>query len=45
MFSQNFNIIGFIARELHLPEIEGVEIVCFFFKSDQNSFCVSKHNF
>jgi len=30
-FSQNFNFIGFAARELHLLEVEGVEIVCFFF--------------
>ncbi len=29
MFSQNFNIIGAVARELHLPKIEGVEIVFF----------------
>jgi hypothetical protein len=39
MFSQNFNIIGFATRELHLSEVEGVEIVCFFLKSSQNSFC------
>jgi hypothetical protein len=38
MFSQNFSIIGFAARELHLPEVEGVEIVCFFLKSSQGSF-------
>jgi hypothetical protein len=30
MFSQNYRIIGFVARELHLPEVEGVETVCFF---------------
>ncbi len=30
MFSKNFSIIEFVARELHLPEVEGVEIVCFF---------------
>jgi hypothetical protein len=29
-FSPNFSIIGFVLRELHLPEVEGVEIVCFF---------------
>jgi hypothetical protein len=29
MFSQNFNIIGFAAKELHLPEVEGVEVVFF----------------
>jgi hypothetical protein len=29
-FSQNFSFIGFAARELHLPEVEGVKIVCFF---------------
>jgi hypothetical protein len=23
-FSPNFNIIGFVVRELHLPEVEGV---------------------
>jgi hypothetical protein len=38
MFSQNFSIIGFVARELHLPEVEGVEIVYFFLKSSQCSF-------
>jgi hypothetical protein len=27
----NFSIIGFVMREIHLPEIEGVEIVYFFF--------------
>jgi hypothetical protein len=27
-FSQNFNIIGVVVRELHLSEVEGVEIVC-----------------
>jgi hypothetical protein len=31
MFSQNFSFVGFVARELHLLEVEGVEIVCFFF--------------
>jgi hypothetical protein len=45
MFSQNFSIIGFVTRELHLPEVEGVEIVCFFLKSGRNNFCVSRHNF
>jgi hypothetical protein len=29
-FSPNFIIIGFVVRELHLPEVEGVEIVYFF---------------
>jgi hypothetical protein len=37
-FSQNFNIIGLAARELHLPEVEGVEVVCFFLKSSQGNF-------
>jgi hypothetical protein len=26
MFFQNFNIIGFVARDLHLLEVEGVEL-------------------
>jgi hypothetical protein len=30
MFSQNFKFIGFATRELHLPEVERVETVCFF---------------
>jgi hypothetical protein len=30
MFSQNFSIIGFVARELHLLKVKGVEIVFFF---------------
>jgi hypothetical protein len=30
MFFQNFIIIGFVAREVHLPEVEGVETVYFF---------------
>jgi hypothetical protein len=29
-FSPNFSIIGFSMRELHLLEVEGVEIVYFF---------------
>jgi hypothetical protein len=29
-FSPNFSIIGFAVRELHLPEVEGFEIVYFF---------------
>jgi hypothetical protein len=29
-FVPNFNIIGFFVRELHLLEVEGVEIVYFF---------------
>jgi hypothetical protein len=29
-FSPNFRIIGFAVRELHLPEVEGFEIVYFF---------------
>jgi hypothetical protein len=29
-FFPNFSIIGFAIRELHLPEVEGVEFVCFF---------------
>jgi hypothetical protein len=28
--SKKFSIIGFVARELHLLEVEGVETVCFF---------------
>jgi hypothetical protein len=36
-FSQNFSIIGFVVREIDLPEVEGVEIVCFFLKSRKNS--------
>jgi hypothetical protein len=27
MFSQNFNIIGVVTRELHLLKVEGVQIV------------------
>jgi hypothetical protein len=30
MFSQNFSIIGFVARELHFPEVKGVELSVFF---------------
>jgi hypothetical protein len=40
MFVQNFSIIGFVARELHLPKVEGVELSVFFLKSGQNSFFV-----
>jgi hypothetical protein len=29
-FSPNFSIIGFVVRELHLLEVEGVEMVYFF---------------
>jgi hypothetical protein len=29
-FSPKFSIIGFAVRELHLPEVEGFEIVYFF---------------
>jgi hypothetical protein len=29
MFSLNFNIIGVVARELHLLKIEGVEVLFF----------------
>jgi hypothetical protein len=29
-FSPNFSIIGFVVRELHLLEVEGVEFVYFF---------------
>jgi len=36
--SQNFNIIKFVARELHLPKVEGIEIACFSLKSNQNRF-------
>jgi hypothetical protein len=25
MFSQNFNIIGFATRELHLPEVKALQ--------------------
>jgi hypothetical protein len=40
MFSQSFSIIEFVVRELHLLEVEGVELFgfFFFFKSSQNSF-------
>jgi hypothetical protein len=38
MFSQNFSIIMFDARELHLSEVEGVELSIFFLKYGQNSF-------
>jgi hypothetical protein len=38
MFSQNCSIIRFATRELHLLEVKGVEIVCFFLKSSQGSF-------
>jgi hypothetical protein len=31
MFSQNFNIIGVAVRELHLLEVEGVELSVFSF--------------
>jgi len=31
-FFQNFNIIGFAAKELHLSKVEGVETVCIFFQ-------------
>jgi hypothetical protein len=37
MFSQNFSIIGFATRELHLPEVEVVELYVFLLKSSQNS--------
>ncbi len=30
MFPENFSSIGFVARELHLSEVEGVEFVYFF---------------
>jgi hypothetical protein len=30
MYSQNFSIIGFVARELHLLEVEGVKLSVFF---------------
>jgi hypothetical protein len=39
MFSQNFNIIGFAARELHLPEIKGVELFVFFSNLVKIVFC------
>jgi hypothetical protein len=38
MFFQNFSIIRFATKELHLQKVEGVEIVYFFLKSNQNSF-------
>jgi hypothetical protein len=43
MSSQNFSIIGVVARELHLLEVKGVENVFFFLKFGQNSF-VLRHN-
>jgi len=30
-FFPNFNIIGLVVRELHLSEVEGVEMSVFFF--------------
>jgi hypothetical protein len=29
-FSPNFSLMGFVVKELHLLEVEGVEIVYFF---------------
>jgi hypothetical protein len=37
MFSQTFNIIGVVARELHLLKVKGVEVF-FFLKYGQNNF-------
>jgi hypothetical protein len=31
MLSPNFSIIEFVVRDLHLLEVEGVEIGCIFF--------------
>jgi hypothetical protein len=45
MFSQIFSIIQFVAKELHLPEVEGVEIVCFFLKSSQNVIFIKTYIF
>jgi hypothetical protein len=39
MSSQNFSIIGFVARELQLLEVEGVKIVCFFSNLVKIVFC------
>jgi hypothetical protein len=39
MFSQNFSIIRFVARELHLPEVEGVELFIFFSNMVKIVFC------
>jgi hypothetical protein len=38
MFFQNFSIIRFVVRELHLPEVKGVEPSNLFFKFGQNNF-------
>ncbi len=37
-FFQNFSIVGFVARELHLLEVEGVELFVSFIKYGQNNF-------
>jgi hypothetical protein len=37
MFSQNFSIISFVARELHLLKVEGLNFFIFFLKSSRNS--------
>jgi hypothetical protein len=37
MFFQNFSIIRVVKKELHLPKVEGVEVV-FFLKYGQNNF-------
>jgi len=34
-FSSNFSIIGLVVRELHLSEVEGVELSFFFPQSKQ----------
>ncbi len=37
-FSSNFSIIGIVIRELHLLEVEGVELSIFFPQSKQSGF-------
>jgi hypothetical protein len=39
MFSQNFSIIGFVTREVHLPKVEGVELSIFFSNLVKIDFC------
>jgi hypothetical protein len=39
MFSQNFSIIEFTTKELHLPEVEGVELCVFFSNLVKIVFC------
>jgi hypothetical protein len=43
-YFQNFNIIGAVARELHLLKLMGVEIF-FIFQIWSKHFLLLKHNF